>query len=222
MPLESLVWYRRLKAIEHEYRVANLGMRRLVVHARSDPTILESDMKFSGIGEALDNLNNTYAIRLFAEFETGLRHFWEAMRLDPEPRSIAEIIDRVASRHRIGSEQLANAHRVRKDRNRQAHDNEEEGEAIDVRDCRRFLNAFFGEMPTNWERPTASRRSRRRSWCHGRRFGLPLPRNTIAQPARRSPVRNQGAGSNVSFRSRARRTLASKTRRSAAGRWRAW
>ncbi len=154
MPLETLVRFRRLKAIEHEYRIAALAMRKLVVQARSDPTILEADMKFSGIGEALDNLNNTYAIRLFADFETGLRQFWTAARLEPEPRSITEIIDRVASRHRIGSDELRNVHRVRKDRNRQVHDNEEEGEAIDVGDCRHFLNAFLGEMPSSWERAT--------------------------------------------------------------------
>jgi hypothetical protein len=113
MPLETLDWNRNLKAIEHEYRVALIAMHRLADQARHDPTILDRDMRVRGIGEALSNLNGTYAIRLFAEFETGLRKFWGATRIEPEPGSIAEIIDRIAARHGIGHDELTNAHRSR-------------------------------------------------------------------------------------------------------------
>ena len=154
MPLETLDWIRSLKAIEHEYRVAHLAMRRLADQARRDPTLLDRDMRFRGIDEALRNLNGTYAIRLFAEFETGLRQFWVATRIEPEPRRIAEIIDRVAARHGIDYVELANAHRSRRYRNRQVHDNDEEGETLPVSDCRSFLCTFLGRMPVTWEPPT--------------------------------------------------------------------
>jgi hypothetical protein len=73
MPLETYVLIDRLKAIEHEYRVAFLAMKRLAGEAKRDPTILDGGMRVRGIGEAQSHLNGTYAIRLFAEFETGLR-----------------------------------------------------------------------------------------------------------------------------------------------------
>lgn len=154
MPLETLDWIRSLKAIEHEYRVAHLAMRRLADQARRDPTILDEDMRVRGIDEALRNLNGTYAIRLFAEFETGLRAFWVATRAEPEPRSIAEIIDRVASRYGFDHVELTNAHRSRQYRNRQVHDNEETGETLRVSECRSFLCTFLGRMPVTWEPPT--------------------------------------------------------------------
>ena len=150
MPLETLDWIRDLKAIEHEYRVALLAMRRLADQARLDPNILESDLRVRGIGAALSNLNGTYAIRLFAEFETGLRKFWVTTRIEPEPRRMAEIMDRIASRQGIGHDELANAHRSRQYRNRQIHDNEEEGETIEVKDCRSFLCIFLSRMPPTW------------------------------------------------------------------------
>jgi hypothetical protein len=143
-----------LKAIEHEYRVADLAMRRLADQARRDPTVLDRDMRVRGISEALGHLNGTYGIRLFAEFETGLRKFWGTTRIEPEPRRIAEIIDRIAARHGIGHFELTNAHRARQYRNRQIHDNEEEGETLEVGDCRSFLCTFLGKMPLTWETPT--------------------------------------------------------------------
>jgi hypothetical protein len=154
MALETLDWIRSLKAIEHEYRVADLAMRRLADQARRDPTVLDRDMRVRGISLALGHLNGTYGIRLFAEFETGLRKFWGTTRIEPEPRSIAEIIDRIAARHGIGHAELTNAPRARQYRNRQIHDNEEEGETLEVGDCRGFLCTFLGKMPLTWEPPT--------------------------------------------------------------------
>lgn len=150
MALETLERIRDLKSIEHEYRVALLAMNRLEVQARLDPTVLDNDMRVRGIGEALSNLNGTYAIRLFAEFETGLRVFWVATRNEPEPSRVAEIIDRIASRYGIGDEERTNAHRSRSYRNRQIHANQEKDETIKVSECRRFLCCFLGKMPSTW------------------------------------------------------------------------
>ncbi len=155
MALETLGWIRSLKAIEHEYWVADLAMRRLADQARRDPTILDRDMRVRGIAEALSNLNGTYGIRLFAEFETGLRKFWGTTRIEAEPRGIAEIIDRIAARHGIGHVELTNAHRARRYRNRQIHDSEEVGETLEMSDCRSVLCTFLGKMPPNWEPPTS-------------------------------------------------------------------
>ncbi len=150
MPFETHVWLNSLKAVEHEYRVASPAMRRLAVQAKSDPTILDSDMRFRGIGEALLHLDGTYGIRLFAEFETGLRGFWSATRTEAEPASIAEIIDRIGSGHGIGQDELTNAHRARQYRNRQIHDNQEDGETIEVSRCRSFLCRFLSKLPLTW------------------------------------------------------------------------
>ena len=57
MALETLDWIRSLKAIEHEYRVADLAMRRFADQARRDPAILDRDMRVRGISEALGHLN---------------------------------------------------------------------------------------------------------------------------------------------------------------------
>lgn len=150
MARESLAWIRSIKAIENEYQVAVIAMKRLSTDAGHDPNILGRDLRFRNVKEAQEKLSATYAIRMFAEFETGLRTSWVVTRTDPEPTSIAEIIDRIASRARIVGDYLANAHRARRYRNRQIHDNQEEGEHLAVVDCRSYLNNYLGRMPMDW------------------------------------------------------------------------
>ncbi len=150
MALETLDWLRRIKSIENEYRVAFIAMRHLAVDAERDPGILGKNLQPSVIPRAQDNLNATYAIRMFAEFETGLRAFWVVTKVDPEPSRVAEIIDRIASGRRIVGDFLINAHRVRIYRNRQVHDNLEVGESVSVAACRSFLKNYLARMPQDW------------------------------------------------------------------------
>lgn len=150
MALETLDWIRSIKAIENEYQVAVIAMNRLSTDAANDPNILGRDLRFRNVKEAHDKLNATYAIRMFAEFETGLRTFWVFTRIEPEPTSVAEIVNRIASKARIVGDFLINAHRVRRYRNRQIHDHQEEGEHLPVVDCRSYLNNYLSRMPMDW------------------------------------------------------------------------
>ena len=50
-----------------------LAVDRLLEGARRDPTILSGDLNLHDIINASERLEGTYIIRLFAEFETGLR-----------------------------------------------------------------------------------------------------------------------------------------------------
>lgn len=154
MPRETREWIVSLRSIENEYRVAFIGMARLSDQARHDPAILGPGLRLRDVDEARRHLNATYAIRLFAEFETGLRHFWTTTRNEPEPRRIAETIDRIASRHRVFHSYLRNCHRVRQYRNRQVHQSEEVGETLEVRECCSYLCTFLGRMPPDWKPPT--------------------------------------------------------------------
>ncbi len=80
-------WQTRIKSVEREY----VGMRQAADHFRqavvSDPTILEENLRQGEIIEASRNLEGTYIIRLFAEFETGVRQYWASIR-DTDPKTV--------------------------------------------------------------------------------------------------------------------------------------
>lgn len=84
MPNNTYVWLRRIKVVEREHSSMRLTTERLLQEARHDPTILRGDVEVRDIIDATDHLEGTYFIRLFAEFETGLRLFWKTIR-DTEP-----------------------------------------------------------------------------------------------------------------------------------------
>jgi hypothetical protein len=77
-------WPARIKAVDLEYAAMRLAADRPLKEARSDPTILTGELKMRDIVDASRCLEGTYGIRLFAEFETGLRSFWHTIK-DTEP-----------------------------------------------------------------------------------------------------------------------------------------
>ena len=101
--MTSTVGFERIKSIERDHLSTRLALDRLLDEARRDPTILTGDLKPQDIVNASGRLEGTYLIRLFAEFETGLRLFWATIR-DTEPPT-QHLLDGIAARR--GSQPIA-------------------------------------------------------------------------------------------------------------------
>ncbi len=63
-------WQSRIKAVEREYVAMRQAADRFRQAALDDPTILQENLRHGEIVVASKNLEGTYIIRLFAEFET--------------------------------------------------------------------------------------------------------------------------------------------------------
>ena len=134
MPHHRREWDKAIKAIEREYASMRLAADRLLEDARRDPTVLGREIDLRHIVEASVRLEGTYVIRLFAEFETGLRLFWATIR-DTEPPT-QHLLDGIAARRAITPERLANAHAVRVYRNSLVHERDEEVAPISMAEAR--------------------------------------------------------------------------------------
>ncbi len=94
-------------------------------------------------------LEKTYLIRMFAEFETGLRLFWATLR-DTNPRTV-DLLNGIAGQRGISDEDRANAHAVREYRNSLVHEREDEDvEPILIGMARGRLCTFFSFLPLEW------------------------------------------------------------------------
>jgi hypothetical protein len=116
--------------------------------ALADPTILEADLRQGEIVRASKNLEGTYFIRLFAEFETGARQYWDAS-WGTEPRTV-DLLNGLAARCGIPDTQRDNAQIVREYRNSLVHEREEKEEALPIVVARRYLCHFFSFLPQHW------------------------------------------------------------------------
>ena len=106
---------RRSRPIEREYVSMRLAADRLLEDARRDPKVLGREIDLRHIVGASVRLEGTYVIRLFAEFETGLRLYWATIRETEPPTQ--HLLDGIAARRAITPERLASAHAVREYRN---------------------------------------------------------------------------------------------------------
>src|SRR5438874_2120396 len=133
---ENHHWAARIKAVELEYAVMRLSVERLREVALHDPTLLRGKFKIGAVNDAFALLEGTYVIRLYAEFEAGLRSFWETSR-DTHP-PMRQLLDAIASSQGIPYNDLENAHKARRYRNILVHVREEEQGPIPLATFRKY------------------------------------------------------------------------------------
>src|SRR5207244_9284194 len=123
-------WQSRIKAVEREYVAMRQAADRFRQAALDDPTILQGNLRHGEIVVASKNLEGTYVLRLFAEFETGARQFWDA-NWDTEPRTV-DLINGLAARCGIPETQRDNTHLVRDYRNSLVHERENKPDDVQI------------------------------------------------------------------------------------------
>ncbi|SRR6266446_2230760 len=144
MPLKRFEWNSRIKTVELDYRIARFAFDRLMENAHA----IETDFKYRDIARASGMLEATYTILLFAEFETGLRSYWETIR-DTHPKT-EDLITGLSARLGVPNQLIVNAHLVRDYRNALIHERDDIEHPVPIDIARNHLCAFFYRLPPNW------------------------------------------------------------------------
>lgn len=141
-------WQSRIKDVETEYRTMGQAANYFCQIVIDDPTILSSDLRPREVIMASAGLEATYLIRLFAEFETGLRQYWETIR-STSPRT-ADLLNGLAARCQIPQIPRNNAHSVRVYRNSLVHERADTPLAMPLATARHHLCYFLSYLPPQW------------------------------------------------------------------------
>lgn len=150
MPSSKYESLDRVKAVEREYGAMRLAADRLLEVVRKDPTAVPGGYRVRDLEEASDQLEATYTIRLFAEFETSLRKFWPASRGPTPPARTRDLLDGVGATRRIPDDQIGDAHKVREYRNVLVHERKADTEPIPIAQARGHLCRFLSFLPIEW------------------------------------------------------------------------
>src|SRR5690349_4913705 len=107
----------RISRIGRENRVAAIAIALLGDHARRD----SADLKRNGVDandykRARSNLDGTFLVRVFAEFESSLRDYWATMIRKTNPRT-RDLVRGIASRRSVTTEVFARVDQIREYRN---------------------------------------------------------------------------------------------------------
>ena len=141
----------RIRAIEREYKVAKIAAEDLDRHLRDEPAALAGYMlRYQDFLKYQENLESTYLIRMFSEFESGLREAWTlALGQATQPR-MQELIEAFAARRNIADIWKIGVHDVREYRNGLVHEGAREARIIGLGEARGRLCRFFSLLPLDW------------------------------------------------------------------------
>jgi hypothetical protein len=141
----------RMKAIEREYKVARVADRIFQQALRADPDLLFGDqLKPADARTFSENLEATYLLRLFAEFEEGLRDLWRNGYKKTKKTLTYDLIERVAAKRTIPADDKDKAHAVREYRNSIIHEEGAKPASVPFADARKCLCTYFSRLPPDW------------------------------------------------------------------------
>jgi hypothetical protein len=128
-------------ALTEALRATNENLNFLQAARRSG--VSESELR-----RCADNLDITFILRLFSEFEAILRDFW-TVTVRPTSPDMRRLIDSIAARRGISPEHLAAAHAIREFRNDIIHENLR-ALRFTFSDCSRDLGKYLSWLPDGW------------------------------------------------------------------------
>ena len=141
----------RIRAIEREFLIALLAADGLEERFRADPSLFNADrLQVVDHRNFRENLEATYLVRLFAEFEAGLREAWELAYHRSTVPSVRDLIDSLHAQCSIPDAWRARVHGIRVHRNTLVHQGGEDADPIGLREACSYLCRFFSGLPHRW------------------------------------------------------------------------
>jgi hypothetical protein len=142
-----------LDRIRDELDAGRFALSRVLADLNNNPDLFmaarANGVSDSELRRCAANLQITFVLRLFAEFEAVLRHYWVhgiGRHTEPEMRALMESI---ARRRSMNADDLALAHQIREYRNDIIHENLRDAR-FDFPQCLRGLGRFLRWLPLQW------------------------------------------------------------------------
>ena len=145
-------WLDRINAVQREYRAAKDALDLLAKALQSNPSFgAESGWRTIDARNLAERLEGTYLVRLYAEFESGLREAWRQFFKRPTHPRMRELLDSIAAYRKVPVDVLEDAHEVRGYRNSLVHEDESlEFPEVTLLNAKSRLCKFFSRLPDNW------------------------------------------------------------------------
>jgi hypothetical protein len=141
----------RLQGIWFEYLVASAAMTLLEERLHDDPSFgSEQGWRPRQARSLRTNLEGTFLIRMFAEFEATLRNAWIELFGQLTRPPMRDLLSSTSSRLNVPKKWELQADRVRDFRNHLVHGGDEEVKAVPLAEAKASLNRVLSMLPLNW------------------------------------------------------------------------
>lgn len=145
--------FERLDEVREEYSAAAFSVRRAIERFDADASpghpAAVKQVTLHDLQTCDGNLEITYLLRLFAEFEGILRDYWAKGRRRSTTPPMIDLMNGIAAYRFINDEDLRDAHEVREYRNSVVHEHLQDSRfAFQV--CHSRLARFLRWLPLTW------------------------------------------------------------------------
>ena len=141
----------RIRDVEKEYQVAIIAQGVLDAELEKNPsTLRRKGLARSDFDNFTNNLGTTYLIRIFAEFESGLRQYWRSISKKKTRPQVSDLIKSISSRRRIDYQEIEDVENVQNYRNKLIHDEQKGAQPVSIKEARQSLCTFFRRLPEDW------------------------------------------------------------------------
>jgi hypothetical protein len=122
----------------------------LVQLAQNDPRYLNANaLELSALRALPRELHDVYFARMFACFESDLRHYWRSIGRRTTPPT-EHLLSSIAARRGIPQDTLDDVQRVREFRNHLIHEQHEVPRQVTIDEAIGYLNAYLARLPLEW------------------------------------------------------------------------
>jgi hypothetical protein len=147
--------FRRLHGVVAEHRLASLGVGRLLFAVQSGEIGLPSPTDQGDLARTVENLEPTYLVRIWAEFETALRSYRRYHTGNPDDQIKAIDLVNWTAALRQGRTVSVTArdlvHDVREYRNLLIHERDDPAPRVAINEARSRLNTLLAaKLPGLW------------------------------------------------------------------------
>ena len=145
----------RIAAVLQEYLAAKTASDLLTAQTDADPSFGRDHGWEPKAGETFtENLEATYIIRIYSEFEAALRDYWLTYCKQTTRPKMYQLVNQAIPDQRFSQDLIDNADDVRLFRNFLVHDIEDEpGEdmvSFTVKQAKTHLCAYIGRLDPSW------------------------------------------------------------------------
>ncbi len=144
-------WIERIFDVEREYKATRSAMLLLAERLRANPAqALAEDWSARDAENSAENLEATYLIRLFAEFESGLRDLWKFYYKKKKRTQMKYLVQLIATQA-VPQNSVDDADRIRVFRNALVHEESEEPIVpLTLGEAKSKLCRYFSFLPRDW------------------------------------------------------------------------
>ena len=148
--MRRLDCHNAIKQVKSSYQTALQTVNVLIGIVIEQPEYLyRHELSLVELRNLAEELHAIYFARMFASFESSLRHYWRTSVRDSKPLT-QQLISSIAGRLGVSQDTLDTVHEIRDFRNYLIHEERAVKRRFTIDEASGHLNTYLARLPLEW------------------------------------------------------------------------